>query len=107
MAKIKVYYVCYGAYGMYFRVDGFLADDNKVSELYLKSEVDRYIAYLKYKRCLAMAKWCDLVVTTMLTKYDFEPVRECRVFYAHRALWWSKWKNRWLKLADKFKESMK
>ena len=72
--------------------------------VYDKDEADRYINRQKRKRCLAMARWCDLAATTMLIKYDFEPVRECRVFYAHRALWWSKWKNRWLELADKFKE---
>lgn len=33
--------------------------DDDSTQVYRKSEADRYIACLKYKRCLAMARWCD------------------------------------------------
>ena len=79
---------------------------------YIKSEADRYIAELqsanqleidewynklmhqKYKRCVAMAKWCGSEVFVSGYEKD-EP----------RWRWWVKWHKRWLELADKFKEA--
>lgn len=58
----------------------------------------------KRKRCLTMADWCEVAAAEMKVKHDFDPVNECKAFYYHRELWWRKWKNRWLELADKFKE---
>ena len=58
----------------------------------------------KRKRCLAIAMWSSVSAAQMQVKHDYDPVRECKSFYAHRALWWSKWQNRWLELADNFKE---
>lgn len=61
--------------------------------VYSKSEADRYIAYLKYKRCLAMVQWCD-----------------CAVRYTGRLGYkkfghYFRWHKIWLSLADKFKEA--
>ena len=41
----------------------------------------------KYKRCLAMAKICENKLGTVV-----------------KPGWWDKWRNRWLELAEKFKD---
>ena len=59
-----------------------------------KEEADKVIANNKYKRCLAMAKWCaaehDIYkLTPRFVKVEF----------------YRKWHARWLELAEKFKEA--
>lgn len=51
------------------------------------------IRHHKYKRCLAMAKWCKTSA-----RYD-----ESLGAFGYRNWYW-KWFNRWLELAEKFKE---
>lgn len=91
------------------------------SDVYLKSEADKLIAELnmricdgdedfeiannqinrllkivrhqKYKRCLAMAEWCDAEADVSDADGDYEDMR-----------WYQKWHQKWLELADKFKE---
>ncbi len=103
-----------------------LAEDGKVSctKLYIKSEVDEVIAELqkqvhdyaqglyviqaradkdarhqKYKRCLAMARWCDEVMMSCeLRGYAVNRI------WANRHQWAMRWKYRWLELAKKFKD---
>ena len=90
-------------------------------DYYLKSEADKLIAELnmricegdedfeiannqikrlikivrqqKYKRCLAMAEWCDTEVGIADTDGNYEDM-----------LWYQKWYERWMKLAEQFKE---
>lgn len=50
------------------------------------------IAKQKYKRCLAMAKWCYAKWDDTATKY-------------YKSVWYRKWEVKWLALADKFKEA--
>lgn len=100
---------------------------------YLKSEVDKVIAdlveknkrlarkdiimasnaikevyselyYNKYKRCLNMAKWCFTK-----SNYHFVLARhgEDTKENNRRSILYSKWRNRWLEIAEKFKESNK
>lgn len=58
--------------------------------VYLKSEADKAIIHQKYKQCLAMAKWCrECSWSKCVEKVDF--------YY--------KWYNRWLELAELFKEA--
>ena len=92
------------------------------ADLYLKSEVDKVIAELenridegdkefdvaneqnerllkivrhqKYKRCLAMAMWCDSENYTACWYHE----------NSERCKWTEKWYQRWLELAEKFKE---
>ena len=92
------------------------------ADLYLKSEADKVIADLKYKldlykrgweendkinaclyaelrhqkykRCLAMAKWCDDAARLATWDTDY-----------HRCGWYNKWMQRWLKIAEQFKEA--
>lgn len=91
------------------------------SDVYLKSEADKLIAELnmricegdeyfeiannqikrllkivrhqKYKRCLAMAEWCDTEVGIADTDGNYEDM-----------LWYQKWYGRWMKIAEQFKE---
>ena len=41
-----------------------------------------------YKRCLAMARWCE----------------EVDLFGGYTSNYWMRWRNKWLKLAERFKE---
>jgi len=103
-------------------IDDLHLDDNL---FYLKSEADKVIAKLKdkldlykrgweendkvnanlyaelrhhkYKRCLAMAMWCDSEANYW---YDSSKVQQC-CRYGH----YIRWFNKWSKLAEKFKEA--
>lgn len=50
------------------------------------------MAHQKYKRCLAMAKWCCDRWADIATPYA-------------KSVWYYKWQLRWLELAEKFKEA--
>ena len=59
---------------------------------------DKELRHQKYKRCLAMAKWCELERTerfSVLYPKDFG------------YLLMKKWRKKWLDLAEKFKEMEK
>jgi hypothetical protein len=56
------------------------------------------IRHNKYKRCLAMVKYCDMGLTYYNEKLDS--------FSCERADFFYKWYNRWWKLAEKFKEGV-
>ena len=53
------------------------------------------IAHQKYKRCLAMAKWC-------MTEYLHS---KCLDFTNTEQWYWRRWHIRWRNLANKFKEA--
>ena len=65
--------------------------DKDVPQVYLKSEADKVIAWHKYKRCLAMARWCIAEAKVSDDEY--------------RMYWWVEWHRRWLELAEKLKEA--
>lgn len=73
------------------------------SDVYLKSEADEVIRHQKYKRCFAMAKWCFtksnyhyIVGRNEGGKFAKENFLKSRLY--------SKWCERWKKLAEQFKE---
>ena len=70
-------------------------------EVYLKSEADKVIARHKYKRCLAMARWCDAEV------YHIRRTPLCDMseheYWKYENDFWQRWQKRWLELAEKFK----
>lgn len=78
-------------------------DQSVFYEYYAKSEADEVIRQQKYKRCLAMAKWC-------FTKSNYHYIvgREEGGQFAkdsfRRSNLYLKWCDRWKKLAEKFKE---
>ena len=71
---------------------------------YSKSEADKVIRRQKYKRCLNMAKWC-------FTKSNYHYIvgREEGGRFAkdnfRRSNLYSNWWQRWLKIAEQFKEA--
>ena len=65
------------------------------TNIYLKSEADKVIRHHKYKRCLAMAMWCEAILN------QYPSFGE--IFAEERRL--DKWCKRWLELATKFKEA--
>lgn len=52
------------------------------------------IRHSKYKRCLAMAKWCDSENYTACWYHE----------NSERCEWTEKWHKRWLELAERFKD---
>lgn len=82
MSELIVYedmedYVCYEV-------------DMLPTKMYDKDEADKVIAHNKYKRCLAMSEMCN---ANYFRQYMFKPN------------FWKRWHNRWLKIAEKFKET--
>ena len=67
--------------------------DGKFIRAYEEKEADKVIARNKYKRCLAMAKWCK---TSALCDEGLGA-------FKYRD-WYRKWFKRWMKLAEKFKD---
>lgn len=60
----------------------------------LKSAADKVIAKQKYKRCLAMAEWCDAEADVRAeANCDYDIMR-----------WYEKWHTRWLEYAERIKE---
>ena len=69
-------------------------DLEKRAQLNIKQEES--IRHQKYKRCLAMAKWCDAQVEW------YNSLNEDYSFWLDLYV---KWHNRWLELAERFKEA--
>jgi hypothetical protein len=85
------------------------------SHVYPKYEADKVIAHQKYKRCLAMAKWCEATALWCYQAANTLPagfhatlygkpvmIEPARLFKRFELL--SKWNKRWLELAELFKE---
>ena len=60
----------------------------------IKNEQLAATRHQKYKRCLAMAEWCNSEIGIADTDGDYEDMRR-----------YQKWHERWLKLSEKFKEA--
>ena len=69
--------------------------DKEIESLKATAYADKVIAHQKYKRCLAMARWCEAELFTY-PPFGTESPKE---------KWWQKWHKHWLKLAEKFKEA--
>lgn len=74
--------------------------DSKNRSAYYKdlAMMAKDVEHHKYKRCLAMAKWCD-------TKADW--YYGIGRSFRDRVEFYIKWHKRWLELAEKFKETDK
>ena len=82
---------------VYKMVDEGYCDDSFCivpSDVYLKSEADELICHQKYKRCLAMAKWCN-------ERYILD---DC-LYELGKTRFYERWENRWLNIAAQFKEA--
>lgn len=80
-----------------YRID---CDNLAIREANAYKEIGRdnkQILHHKYKRCLAMAKWCEseAYIHEHGSEYDENLVA-----------WFGKWYERWLKIAEQFKEGV-
>ena len=80
--------------------------DHTLTDYYLKSEADKVIAHNKYKRCLAMVKWCkaeaEINHNSAYEASEYLPSRED--YFRRRAEHYERWQKRWLELAEQFKD---
>ena len=86
MSELKAYTIYEGDVGNYTE-----------HVVYSKSEADQVIEHNKYKRCLAMAKWCEIGISywdddEQEGGWEYKKLHHC-----------IRWKKRWLELAEKFK----
>lgn len=56
-------------------------------------QLNEELRHQKYKRCLAMAKWCN----------DRWILDDC-LYELGKTRFYERWENRWLELAEQFKE---
>ena len=67
--------------------------------MYSKEAYDKQ----KYKRCLAMAKWCESEENRLEA---ISPIFDTdKEYWEYNSDYWGKWHNRWRELAEKFKEA--
>jgi hypothetical protein len=64
--------------------------------------VEKELRHHKYKRCLAMAEWCNAncMHTVLLIGHKIMPHWEWRI----KTNYWYKWRKIWFELYKKFKE---
>lgn len=67
-----------------------IRDQEKIFNRAFYSE-EKEIRHQKYKRCLAMAEWCDAEADVADADGDYDDMR-----------WYQKWHTRWLEYAEKF-----
>lgn len=86
--------------------------NNGKVEVCLKEDVDKTLAEKdkelcrhKYRRCLAMARWCYSMDCRMLNEASDNGTYFKESWCWKRASWYGKWKRKWLELAEKFKEA--
>lgn len=63
----------------------------------------KIVRHQKYKRCLAIARWCFTESEYHFVVGRSEGEKPGMIHY-RKSLLYSKWYKRWLKLAEKFKE---
>lgn len=98
-----------------YEVDKLIANKDEKIDLYKRGweESDRINTHLyaelrrhKYKRCLAMALWCEdeaeINHNSAYEASEYLPSREA--YFRKRAEHYERWHKRWRELAEKFKE---
>ena len=66
-------------------------------------KVMKIIQHQKYKRCLAMARWCASEENRLEA---ISPIFDTdKEYWEYNSDYWGKWHNRWLEIAEKFKEA--
>ena len=106
-------------------VEYFNTGKHELAQIYLKSEADKVIAELnsklddlrytvavlrkdrshqKYKRCLAMAQECEEAYNRECGLNHEEMTN--KEFYRQQIEFWPRWRSKWLKIAEKFKQTL-
>ena len=73
----------------------------------LKSEADREIRHHKYKRCLDQVENCRISSVYFFHLCEREKDEGNAAEYRRISDWFDKWEERWLELAERFKEEAK
>ena len=92
------------------------SSSGKVYRCYRTSEADKVIAHNKYKRCLAMARWCEATALWCYQAANTLPAGFHATLYGkpvmiepdrlfNRYVLLTKWSARWREIAEKFKET--
>jgi len=86
----------------YYYEDTVITPATHQYRVYHADDADKVIARHKYKRCLAMAEMCE-------ARYDEEDakVNGCGAsweYISKEMKYWERWRKRWLKIAEQFKE---
>ena len=76
------------------------ADDNEVMAKQ-RAEAFKRECHHKYKRCLAMAKWCENAILGWMGYKESYSSHQRYI----KVMLFTKWNKRWLELAEKFKEA--
>ena len=77
-----------------------LASKDKIMASETIKDLFKELRHNKYKRCLAMARWCE---NALLGWMGYKESYSSHQRYI-KVMLFTKWRKRWLELADKFKE---
>lgn len=66
----------------------------------LNDQLNEELLHQKYKRCIAMAKWCKY----WANYWECCEPPDCSLFIT-KAKYYRKWLDRWIKIAEQFKEA--
>lgn len=67
--------------------------------------VEKELRHYKYKHCLDMADKCVKLCYKAKDLYHWAEDENLEHYYNHKIEFFAKWHNRWLKIADQFKET--
>jgi len=73
--------------------------EQAVNANWLRESMKQVIRRQKYKRCIALAKWCKY----WANYWECCEPPDCSLFIT-KAKYYRKWLNRWIKIAEQFKE---
>lgn len=66
---------------------------------------ERQLRHYKYKHCLDMADKCVQLCHKAKDLYRWAEDENLECYYNHRIEFFARWHNRWLKIAEQFKEA--
>ena len=120
MSKLKVYHHElrhneYAEFCLKYEVDKVIAEkDAEIVELkkqvhdytlglfVIQATAEKEARHHKYKRCEAMARWCEAKMYNIRRKPLCD--MDDHEGWQHDDEFWQRWHKRWLKLAEKFKD---
>ena len=71
----------------------------------LRDSIEQALRHQKYKHCLDMAYKCVVLCQKSKDLYRRVEGENLEHYYNHKIEFFARWHNRWLKIAEKFKEA--
>ena len=120
MSELKAFRIIQGACEVYdrFEADNVIAEkDAEIVELkkqvhdytlglfVIQATAEKEARHHKYKRCEAMAKWCEAKVYNIRRKPLCD--MDDHEGWQHDDEFWQRWHKRWLELAEHFRDRTK